>query len=71
VDASRVGEEGLRRLRELLGQRRGEHQVFLHLLSDAREVILDARDLRVSATPELEAELVGMLGPGNVWRAAG
>ena len=71
VDASRVGEEGLRRLRELLGQRRGDQHVFLHLLSDGREVILDARDLRVSATPELEAELEGMLGPGNVWRAAG
>jgi hypothetical protein len=70
VDASRVGEEGLHRLKELLGSRRGDQQVYLHLLSGGREVILDAQDLRVSATPELRAELEGMLGPGSVWQAA-
>jgi len=70
VDASKVGEEGLHKLKELLGRRRGDQHVYLHLLSDGREVILDAQDLRVSATPELRAELEGMLGPGSVWQAA-
>jgi DNA polymerase III alpha subunit len=71
VDTSRVGEAGLTRLRELLGQRRGDQPVYLHLLSDGREVVLDARDVRVAATPELQAELEAMLGPGSVWRAGG
>jgi DNA polymerase III subunit alpha len=69
LDTSRVGEEELRRVKEMLGQRRGDQQVYLHLLSDGREVVLDARDLRVSATPELQAELEAMLGPGSVWQA--
>lgn len=69
VDASRVGEDGLHRLKELLGRRRGEQPVFLHLFSGGREVVLDAREFRVAATPELRAELEGMLGPGSVWQA--
>ncbi|HEY6103648.1 MAG TPA: OB-fold nucleic acid binding domain-containing protein, partial [bacterium] len=71
VDAAQMGEEGLQRLRELLGSRRGDQPVYLHLLRGGREVILDAQGLRVSATPELRAELEGMLGPGSVWQAAG
>jgi DNA polymerase-3 subunit alpha len=71
VDTSRIGEAGLTRLRELLGQRRGDQPVYLHLLSDGREVVLDAREVRVAATPDLQAELEAMLGPGSVWRAGG
>jgi DNA polymerase-3 subunit alpha len=69
VDASRIGEEGLHRLKALLGQRHGDQPVFLHLVSGGREVVLDARELRVAATPELRGELEEMLGPGTVWQA--
>ena len=68
VDAVRLGEDGLSRLKELLGRRPGEQPVFLHLLSGAREVVLDVREVRVAATPELRAELERMLGPGTVWQ---
>jgi len=68
VDTARFGEEGLHRLREVLGERRGEQPVFLHLLSAGREVVLNARDLRVAATPELRTELETIFGPGSVWQ---
>ncbi|MGH2398352.1 MAG: DNA polymerase III subunit alpha [bacterium] len=68
VDTARFGEEGLHRLRDVLGQRRGEQPVFLHLLSAGREVVLNARDLRVAATPELRTELETLFGPGSVWQ---
>jgi len=68
VDTARFGEEGLHRLRDVLGRRRGEQPVFLHLLSAGREVVLNARDLRVAATPELRTELETIFGPGSVWQ---
>jgi hypothetical protein len=68
VDTARVGEEGLHRLRELLGRRHGEHPVVLHLVTPGREVVLNARDLRVAATPELRTELETLFGAGCVWQ---
>jgi DNA polymerase-3 subunit alpha len=68
VDTARFGEEGLHRLRDVLGGQRGEQPVFLHLLSAGREVVLNARDLRVAATPELRTELETIFGPGSVWQ---
>ena len=68
VDTARLGEAGLHRLKALLAQRRGDLPVFLHLLASGREVVMSARDLRVAATAELEAEIEGLLGAGSVWR---
>jgi len=68
VDAARLGEAGLHRLRDLLGRRQGVQPVILHLVSAGREVVLHARDLRVAATPELRSELETMCGPGSVWQ---
>jgi DNA polymerase-3 subunit alpha len=68
VDAVRFGEEGLHRLKELLGRRRGDQPVVLHLLMSGREVVLDARDVKVAATADLRAELEEWLGAGSVWQ---
>jgi len=68
VDTTRFGEEGLHRLRDLLGRRQGGDPVFLHLVSAGREVVLTARELRVAATPELHGELEALLGRGSVWQ---
>lgn len=68
VDTARVGEEGLHRLHDLLGRRRGEQPVVLHLVSPGREVVLNARELRVMATPELRTELETLFGAGSVWQ---
>ena len=68
VDTARVGEEGLHRLHDLLGRRRGEQPVVLHLVTPGREVVLNARELRVMATPELRTELETLFGAGSVWQ---
>ena len=68
VDTARVGEEGLQRLHDLLGRRRGEQPVVLHLVRPGREVVLNARELRVMATPELRTELETLFGAGSVWQ---
>src|SRR5437667_15457 len=68
VDTPRLGEAGLHRVRALLAQRRGDLPVSLPLLASGREVVMSARDLRVTATAELEAEIEGLLGAGSVWR---
>lgn len=68
VDAARVGEEGLHRLRDLLGRRHGDQPVFLHLVSAGREVVLNARGLRVAATAELRSEVETIVGAGSVWQ---
>src|SRR5207302_11284500 len=68
VDTARLGEAGLHRLKALLAQRRGDLPVFLHLLASGREVVMSARDLRVAATAELEADIEGLLGAGSVCR---
>ena len=68
VHTARVGEEGLHRLHDLLGRRRGEQPVVLHLVSPGREVVLNARELRVMATPELRTELETLFGAGSVWQ---
>jgi len=68
VEVAQCGEEGLQRLRDLLGRRRGGDPVFLHLISAGREVVLNAREVRVTATPELRRELEALLGRGSVWQ---
>ncbi len=68
VDTARFGEEGLHRLKEVLGRWRGEQSVFLHLLTAGREVVVNARELRVAATAELRAELEELFGAGSVWQ---
>jgi hypothetical protein len=68
VDTARVGEEGLTRLHDVLGRRRGPEPVILHLLSAGREVVLNARQLSVAATLELRTELEQLCGAGSVWQ---
>src|SRR2546425_10629579 len=68
VDAGQLGEEGLHRLKELLGRRHGDLPVLLHVRASDREVVMDARDLRVAASAELQAELETLLGAGAVWQ---
>ncbi len=68
VDAVQFGEAGLHRLKTVLGQCQGEQPVVLHLLSGGAEVVLQARELRVSASAELQVELEALVGTGNVWQ---
>jgi DNA polymerase-3 subunit alpha len=68
VDAGQLGEEGLHRLKEMLGRRHGDLPVLLHVRASDREVVMDARDLRVAASAELQAELETLLGAGAVWQ---
>lgn len=68
VDAAQFGEEGLRQLKDLLAQRQGDLPVFLHLRTAGREVVLDAKELRVTVTDELRAALERLLGAGSVWQ---
>lgn len=67
VDTAQCGEEGLHRLKELLARRRGDTPVHLHLQMSGREVVMSARDLRVTLSSELQSELEGLLGAGCVW----
>ncbi|HEU5298928.1 MAG TPA: DNA polymerase III subunit alpha [bacterium] len=68
VDAAQVGEAGLTRLHDVLGRQRGPEPVVLHLVSAGREVVLNARELRVAATVELRTELETLFGAGSVWQ---
>ncbi len=68
VDTRRCGEEGLLRLREVLGRRRGSAPVFLHLITGGREVVMNARDLQVLPSADLVAEIEQLLGAGSVWQ---
>jgi DNA polymerase-3 subunit alpha len=69
VDAVRFGETGLRQLKEALGRRQGDRPVVLHLLTGNHEVVVNARDLRVAASTELQTELEELCGVGNVWQS--
>jgi len=69
VDAVRVGETGLRQLKEALGRRQGDRPVVLHLLTGNHEVVVNARDVRVAASTELQTELEELCGVGNVWQS--
>lgn len=68
VDATRFGQEGLHRLKELLAMRRGDHPVVLHLLTGGQEIVLNAREMRVAVSEELRTELEAWLGTGSVWQ---
>ena len=68
VDTGQFGEEGLRRLKALLGGRPGDVPVCLHLLAGGREVVMSARELRVAVSTELQTEIESLLGAGSVWR---
>jgi DNA polymerase-3 subunit alpha len=68
LDAERHGEEGLRRLRELLGRHRGDRPVVLTVRAGGREVRMQAGDLRVASSPQIVAEIESLLGPQSaVW----
>ena len=68
VDAARFGEEGLHRLKDLLAERTGDQPVVLHLLTGGQEVVLDAREMKVTVSEDLRAELEAWLGAGSVWQ---
>ncbi len=68
VDAARFGQEGLHRLKDLLAERRGDQPVVLHLLTGGQEVVLDAREMKVTVSEDLRAELEAWLGAGSVWQ---
>ncbi len=68
VDTAQFGEAGLHQLKEVLGRRQGELPVFLHLYMGGSEVVVNARELRVTASGELQAELKELFGAGNVWQ---
>ncbi|MDR7583671.1 MAG: hypothetical protein QN211_09590, partial [Armatimonadota bacterium] len=68
VDTRRCGEDGLLRLREVLSRRRGPAPVFLHLITGGREVVMNARDLQVHPSADLQAEIEQLLGAGSVWQ---
>jgi DNA polymerase-3 subunit alpha len=68
VDEGHLGEEGLHRLKEVLGRQRGDLPVLLHVRASDREVVMSAQDLRVAASAELQAELEALLGTGAVWQ---
>ncbi len=68
VDAAQLGEDGLHRLKEVLGRQPGDLPVLLHVRGSEREVVMSARDLRVAPSAELHAELEALLGTGAVWQ---
>ncbi len=63
LDADRHGEEGLQRLRELLGRHRGDRPVMLTVRADGREVRMQAPGLRVTSGEDVVQEIEGLLGP--------
>ncbi|OFX31598.1 MAG: DNA polymerase III subunit alpha [Armatimonadetes bacterium RBG_16_67_12] len=63
LDAERHGEEGLRRLKELLARHRGDRPVLLTVRAGGREVRMQAGDLRVASNPAVVQEIESLLGP--------
>jgi DNA polymerase-3 subunit alpha len=63
VDADRLGEDGLQRLRALLGRHPGDRPVVLTVRASGREVRMQAGGLRVTADPQVVDEIEGLLGP--------
>jgi DNA polymerase-3 subunit alpha len=68
LDAERHGEEGLRRLKELLGRHPGDRPVVLTVRAGGREVRMQAGDLRVASSRRIVEEIESLLGPRSaVW----
>ncbi len=65
LDADRHGEDGLVRLRELLGRYRGDRPVVLTVRADGREVKMQAGGLRVMPGSAVVKEIEGLLGPST------
>jgi DNA polymerase-3 subunit alpha len=63
VDAARHGEEGLRRLRDLLMQHQGDRPVLLTLRANGRDVRMHAGGLRVAGEARVIDAVDGLLGP--------
>lgn len=72
VDAERHGEDGLHRLREILGRHRGDRPVLLTVRADGREVRMQAGDVRVAHGPAVVEQVERLLGPHTAeWVANG
>jgi DNA polymerase-3 subunit alpha len=65
VDADRHGEDGLKRLHELLGRHRGDRPVVLTIRADGRDVRMQPGALRVMPGPAVVREIEGLLGPST------
>ncbi|MBM3469624.1 MAG: DNA polymerase III subunit alpha [Armatimonadetes bacterium] len=63
VDADRHGEEGMRRLRDLLARHGGDRPVLLTVVSEGRQVRMQARGISVVAGAEVVEAVEGLLGP--------
>ncbi|MGH2404826.1 MAG: DNA polymerase III subunit alpha, partial [bacterium] len=63
LDADRHGEDGLHRLRDLLGHHRGDRPVLLTVRADGREVHMQAPGLRVTSGQGVVTAIEGLLGP--------
>ncbi len=63
LDADQHGEDGLHRLRDLLGRHRGDRPVLLTVRADGREVHLQAPGVRVASGKDVVAAIEGLLGP--------
>ncbi|HET8679787.1 MAG TPA: DNA polymerase III subunit alpha, partial [bacterium] len=63
LDADRHGEDGLHRLRDLLGRHRGDRPVLLTVRADGREVRLQAPGVRVASGKDVVAAIEDLLGP--------
>ncbi len=68
-----LDEDLLQRLAELLGDKPGRCDVFLHCITPERtEVTVQATQVcRVSATPALRSAVEGLLGEDTVWYSGG
>jgi DNA polymerase-3 subunit alpha len=72
VDAGRYGEDGLRRLREILDRHPGDRPVLLTVRAEGREVRMQAGDLKVARGPAVVEQVERLLGPHTVeWVADG
>jgi DNA polymerase-3 subunit alpha len=63
VDASLHGEDGLRRLRDVLARHQGERPVVLTVRADGREVRMQARGVRVADGSRVVEAVDELLGP--------
>ncbi|MGQ0551011.1 MAG: DNA polymerase III subunit alpha [Armatimonadota bacterium] len=63
LDADRHGEDGLQRLRDLLGRHRGDRPVLLTVRADGRDVRMQAPGVRVASGQDVVTAIENLLGP--------